>query len=289
MKENSPLFVFIAFIIKGSAVLCQQVYITDTVYQQRPHFKITTPAATYLFDRKGGGFSGIIDKDGADWISYKNDTAAASYPASAGNRYRGLPNAVFGNEDGGVGHPGFDKAVSEQSGTNEITTNSISGKWQWTWTFYREYAVWNITKTDTSRFYWLLYEGTVGGKWNNISDKYWGSSNTMNGRMTDFYKNQALFAPASFLYFGDKTINRIFYMVQKEPDGLDDIVGWLGNETNGMLSSPDGMVVAGLGRNKDGKPTMQQANTFRIGFIERKITGSRQYRTIKKMMQQINF
>ncbi len=274
------------FVING---LSAQVTIEEINYQDRSHFKITTPSITYLFDRAGGGFSSIIDKQGLDWISYKKDSSVATYPKSGGGQYRGLPNAVFGNEDGGCGHPGFDKAISEKTSNNVITTKSKSGLWEWTWTFYKDYAVWNVTKTDPDYFYWLLYEGTVGGNWNNLTDKYWGSSNVMSGKITDFYKNQSIYEPTKFQYFGDKTVNRIFYIVQKDIDELEDIVGWLGNKPEGMEFSPDGMVVAGLGRSKKGKPSMTKPNTFRIGFIEKQIITEKEYNKLKKSLNSVKY
>ncbi len=266
-----------------------QVNIEEFTYQDRLHFKITTPSATYLFDRSGGGFSSIIDKEGLDWISYKKDSSVATYPKSGGGQFRGLPNAVFGNDDGGCGHPGFENAVSEKISPNTIQTMSKSGLWEWTWTFFKDYAVWNVTKTDPNYAYWLLYEGTIAGSWNNLSDKYWGSNKVINGPINDFYKNESVSDQVDFLFFGDKKVKRTFYISQKKTDEIFDLIGFLGNKVEGMNQSPDGMIVAGIGRDKRGKPAMTQANTFKIGFVEYNVNTESAYKKIKKRIAQKNY
>ncbi|MGL4632118.1 MAG: hypothetical protein ACRCVT_13020 [Leadbetterella sp.] len=283
MKKFIIYIVFLE-ILSFSWAASAQVNITEVIHQDRPHFKIKTKTITYLFDKAGGGFSSIIDKDGLDWISFNKDSTVATYPKSGGGWFRGLPNAVFGNDDGGCGHPGHEKAISEKVSSNTISTKSKSGKWEWTWTFYTDYVVWDVTKTDPDYSYWLLYEGTVGGSWNNLADKYWGSNTTMNGKVNDFYKNLSLVENMKFQFFGDKKVNRVLYIVQKQEDDLVDLVGWLGTNPLGMEVSQDGMVVAGFGRNIKGKPSLTKPNTFRIGFYENKVLDERQYAKLKVKM-----
>ena len=285
----SKLVHALALLVFGFNICMAQLKIEEITHQDRPHFKISTPAATYLFDRSGGGFSSIIDKNGLDWISYQKDSSVATYPKSAGGQYRGLPNAVFGNEDGGCGHPGFDKAVSEKVSANTIETKSKSGLWEWTWTFYKDYAVWNVTKTDPNYVYWLLYEGTIAGSWNNLADKYWGSNKVINGQINDFYKNESISDQIDFMFFGDKKIKRTLFISQKKPDDIFDLVGFLGNRVEGMNQSPDGMIVAGIGRDKKGKPAMSQPNTFKIGFVEYNVNTQSQFNKLKKQINRKNY
>jgi hypothetical protein len=279
----------LVFFVSISLYVKAQVKIEKVNHQDRSHYKVTTPSATYLFDRAGGGFSSIIDKDGLDWVSFQKDSTVATYPKSGGGWYRGLPNAVFGNEDGGCGHPGHDKAVSEKTANNVITTKSKSGLWEWTWTFYKNHAVWNVIKTDPNYVYWLLYEGTIAGSWNNLSDKYWGSDKVLSGKVNDFYKNESVSDLHNWTFFGDKKVNRVLYIAQKNPDEIYDMAGFLGNKVEGMLQSPDGMIVAGLGRDKKGKPAMNQPNSFKIGFIEHKVLNQKQYDKIKKVVEKQNY
>jgi hypothetical protein len=288
MKIYSKLFILILTLIVFNNTYAQ-VQIEEINYQDRPHFKVTTASATYLFDRSGGGFLSIIDKQGLDWISYKKDSSVATYPKSAEGQFRGLPNAVFGNADGGCGHPGFNKAISEKTASNIITTKSKSGLWEWNWTFYKNHAVWNVIKTDPNYFYWLLYEGTIGGSWNNLADKYWGSDKLLSGKVNDFYKNESVSDLHNWTFFGDKKLNRTLYVAQKNPDEIYDMAGFLGNKVEGMLQSKDGMIVAGLGRDKKGKPAMNQPNTFKIGFVEHKVLNQKQYDKLKKIVEKQNY
>jgi hypothetical protein len=289
MKKNysNLAFFFLFFCVQIN--FAQNISIVEITYLDRPHFKITTPSVIYYFDRAGGGFSSMIDKQGLDWIAYKKDSAVATYPKSAAGQYRGIPNAVFGNEDGGVGHPGFDKAVSERTADNVISTNSKSGKWAWTYTFYKDYVVWNVTKTDPDYAYWLLYEGTIAGSWNNLADKYWGSDKKRMGEVNDFYKNQSISDLHKWTFFGDKKVKRVLYVAQKNADDIYDMAGFLGDKVEGMNASSDGMIVAGLGRDKKGKPAMKNSNTFIIGFYEKAVLTEREYAKFNKKMAKMGY
>lgn len=288
MSIKIESFLLILFLLISSCIKAQ-VKIEEVNHQDRPHYKISTPSATYLFDRAGGGFSSIIDKEGLDWISFQKDSTVATYPKSGGGWYRGLPNAVFGNDDGGCGHPGHEKAVSEKTGNNIITTKSKSGLWEWTWTFYKDYVVWNVTKTDPNYFYWLLYEGTIAGSWNKLENKYWGTDKILNAPVKDFYKNESPSELMNWVFFGDKTVNRTLYIAQKNTDDIYDMAGFLGDKKEGMNVSSNGMIVAGLGRDKRGKPAMNQPNTFKIGFVEYKVLNPKQYDKLKKIVEKQNY
>ncbi len=266
-----------------------QTKITEILHQNRPHFKIETPKVTYVFDKEGGGFSSIIDKDGLDWISFNEDSTVATYPKSGGGWYRGLPNAVFGNEDGGMGHPGHHKASSVMVNKNTISTKSNSGLWEWNYVFYDDYVVWNVTKTDPNYFYWLLYEGTIAGSWNSLENKYWGTDKLKNGPIKDFYKNESTSELMNWVFFGDKSVNRVLYIVQKNKDEIYDMAGFLGDNKNGMELSKSGMIVAGIGRDKRGKPAMNTANSFIIGLAEIKANTEKGYKKLSKKINKLQF
>ena len=84
-------------------------------------FLINTPGGSYFYQKEAGGFSSILDTEGNDWIGFHPDTTE-SYPQSAASSYRGLPNLVFRSDDGGAGHPGFNKCFSDQIADNCIRT-----------------------------------------------------------------------------------------------------------------------------------------------------------------------
>ena len=88
--------VLVAFIAIVTYNLSGQI-ITEKEYLNRPHFEITTQTDTYLFDRAGGGFSSIKDKEELEWIGFKPGNG--SVPGSAAADFRGLPNLVFRGND----------------------------------------------------------------------------------------------------------------------------------------------------------------------------------------------
>ncbi|NJM57755.1 MAG: hypothetical protein HC857_10410 [Synechococcales cyanobacterium RU_4_20] len=143
------------------------VQVTSDVDEGQECFVITTPAATYYYQKEGCGFSSLIDRSGNDWINY-HPTGG-----SAGN-YRGIPNMglnVFG-------HPGYTTGakswLSEQrSHFVQITSESADGTWKVIWEFHPDRAVMTAQKIGASA--WLLYEGTPGGKF-LPSEQYWLSS-----------------------------------------------------------------------------------------------------------------
>ena len=45
----------------------------ETTYEGKPHFVIEIKEITWYFDKEGGSFSRMIDRDGNDWISFKRE------------------------------------------------------------------------------------------------------------------------------------------------------------------------------------------------------------------------
>ena len=257
----------------GAAVLAtasvSAVEISSTEHLGREHWQVKTEAATYLFDPIAGGFSSIFDQAGNDWVAY-NDPASADYPAGAAFAYRGLPNLVHGGDDSGAGHPGFNRCESEVIGDHRIRSRSLSGKWEWIWTFADDHARLSVTRADPSRKYWFLYEGPVGGAY-EPDDTVWGSNRAGPRRdHPDFYKNATLFESYRWLYFGSERSDQTFWIAQLKPDDLVDLYSQLGNTTAGV-DSPDGMVVAGFGRGPNTEPLLSGPQEFLIGFWDQPI------------------
>lgn len=267
-----------------------QVTITEAEYEGATHFVIRTKAATYWYDKAGGGFAQLIDRDGKDWISFKREPWGKT-PESAASAYRGMPNFVFGSEDGGAGHPGFTKCESRKVNDYTITTVSKSGKWQWTWTFTNEYARVMMEKADPAG-YWFLYEGTPGGGYSPQS-WYWGNdAKGARVALPDFLQGRRDITPMRWAYFGDDKINRVLFIAQHERDVIADMFGVMGNSKEG-IASPDGMTVFGFGRARESKTLMTAApNTFTLGFYEKKIAKQQQHaalaRHIARLLPQSN-
>ncbi|MEL6924497.1 MAG: hypothetical protein AAFO94_10660 [Bacteroidota bacterium] len=238
----------------------------DVVDEGQAAFKITTPHGTYFYQKAAGGFSSMLDRTGRDWIGFRQ-TDQASYPASAASDYRGLPNSVFAGHDDGAGHPGFDRCVSVQVAPNKIRTFSKSGKWQWSWTFQEAYAELEIERVDSSRAYWLLYEGMPGGVYE--PDQSFWATDVLGFRTDtpDYYKSGTLKGKWQWAYFGHQKNVQVLFVQQLVPDELEDLFGYLGN-TEAGVESPDGMVVFGLGRTDGAKPLFRKPLRFRVGFLD---------------------
>ena len=248
-------------------------------------FKITTPTATYFYQKEAGGFSNILDANGTDWIQFhKTDTAG--YPHSAASDYRGLPNLVFQSSDGGCGHPGFDKMNSEQISANQVRSTSKSGKWQWLWTFYPQYAELSMEKTDPEHVYWFLYEGPIAGKF-SPKTHYWGvdASGPLDIQ-PDLVKSRELTNTWQTTYFGDRNYDKTFFVRQQNPDTLTDFYAYMGNTQNGNEST-EGMVVFGFGREKGAQPLMKELNSFIIGFYDQNIDSEEDHRAIMSYVYQL--
>jgi hypothetical protein len=266
---------------------CQIVSIEDGFYDAgQSCFRITTPGATYFYQKEAGGFSSILDQDGIDWIGFRPDSSE-SYPSSAATSYRGLPNLVFRSDDGGAGHPGFRKCKSIKLSSGQIRTVSESGKWQWTWTFRKNHALLSVDKIDDSHPYWFLYEGTAGGRF-KPHEQYWGTDKGGPYDSTpDYYRGGQVYDNWQWVYTGDNNTDRVFYIAQREPDQLHDTFSYLGNSEEG-IRAPDGMVVVGFGRAENATPLLKSANrTFIIGFIEKKIRNAEDHKQLAMEIQQI--
>ncbi|NEW84913.1 MAG: hypothetical protein GZ094_21450, partial [Mariniphaga sp.] len=239
-----------------------KVKITKAEYQNRPQFKIDAKGYTAFFDIQGGGFSRLMDNDGNDWIAFKKEPWD-KVPESAASSFRGLPNLVFMQEDGGCGHPGFYNCTSEMVTKNKIKTISKSGKWAWEWTFNDNFAELEIIKTDTSRGYWFLYEGPVGGKY-DPKNCLW--ANNLHGFQKDLVslnKSEVINGNWQWVSFGNPENKYVFSIVQENQDSYTDFFSWMGNSKDG-LDAEDGMVVFGFGRDK--KPLLKGTNKYKIGF-----------------------
>jgi hypothetical protein len=250
-----------------------KIKISEIVNQGMPSLKIETPSITYIYDKAGGGFISMIDKDGKDWISFKKGDYPP--PGNAASEYRGIPNLGIGGDDKGAGHPGFDQCVTKVVAPNVIETTTKSGNWKFRWAFYDNHAKFTMVKTLPDNPYWFLYEGTPAGKY-DPEKMYWG--NNLDGRREDFpdlLDNTGIYNNVNWVYVGQKGYPRILYLRQVQPDDKVDLFSYMGNTPGGSKKSPDGMVCFGFGRAHGTKRILEDDNLeFVIGFIEREISGA---------------
>lgn len=258
----------LAFLTASSESSPDLISISDAYYQNRDHFKIETLTATYLYDRKGGGFSRLLDRDGNDWIAYKQEPGKG--PGAAGGSFRGLPNLLtaYGKPESGIGHPGFDRCYSKIIATDEIRSVCDKGRWAWTWRFTAENAVLTIERADPDQPYWFTYEGVIGGHW-SPGTIYWGTDT--GGPHREIPQQDAQkFDRWQWIYFGDKSVPRVLLLMQIDYDKASDNLWFLGNSRK-LSDSSDGMAVFGFGRGPNGPLLKGGGKRFVLGFVEKSV------------------
>jgi hypothetical protein len=178
-----------------------------------------------------------------------------------------MPNPIFRGPDKGAGHPGFDKCSSRKVSENQIRTVSHSGTWAWTWTFEESSATFRMESADKSERWWFLYEGPIAGTFAPDS-KYWGTD--LGGPRSDVPDHGSpLFDNWRWIYFGDRGVPRVLYLVQHAPDATPDTLWYLGSSEGGGAGAPDGMVVFGFGRGPGTTPLLEGAGLrFTVGLLE---------------------
>jgi hypothetical protein len=242
----------------------KDIIVYKTTFEGKEHFVIVSPIATYYYDKKGGGFSRMIDNYGNDWISFKHEPWN-KFPESASSSFRGLPNLVYLGKNDGAGHPGFEQCFSSVEG-NIITTITKDSTWLWTWTFTEKYAELSIIKSEGE--YWFLYEGTPGGTY---KPKITFSGSNNGGPDTTIYDLRGKYEANEYqwMYAGRKDSDIVFYMqlIDSSLQIAESVKAFLGSSEKDAALDKDGMTVFGFGRNEKHKPLLKGNNTFRIGFI----------------------
>ena len=228
-------------------------------------FIIRNQNSTFYYQKAAGGFSSITDNQNRDWVAYSTSDSV-QVPQSSDSDFRGLPNLVFRSDDGGAGHPGFDKVTSEQISDFQITSTSKSGKWSWTWTFFDDHALLEVTQIDPDQPYWFLYEGPPAGKY-DPEDSFWGTDVLGYQDSTPTLFGETQFFNAQTAYFGQKGDETVLFVHQVSKDNLVDCFAYMGNSKKG-IEAEDGMVVFGFGRDKGATPLLRQKEKFIIGFLE---------------------
>ncbi len=249
-RHWNPVFAFcLVMAFYGAAV--GQIRLTENQQDEgQDAIKIETPTATYYFQTEAGAFSSILDRDGNDWVSFNRS-------AGPQGMYRGLPNLVHPDN---YFHPGYKNCRSEVTLDSRrrvtIVTASLDGKWRCTWDIYPTHATLTVTQTD-GRPYWLLYEGTPGGTFNENEDYYFLADGAKHP-CSEPMEQRALPAP-EWVCFGDKNLERVLFIAHHEADEAPDQYYPMG-----------GMTVWGFGRNyRCCEKFMQKTpNVFSVGFIE---------------------
>ena len=271
MRTRLALSLLVFVLTAAAPKLCTRIRaqtLTTVQHLGRDHIQVETRSATYLYDPAAGGFSSLLDRDGNDWVHYR-DEPRGEYPASAASTYRGLPNLVLGGEDDGAGHPGHNKVTSRVEG-NVILTESLSGRWAWEWSFHPRGALLRVTRAPEGRRYWFLYEGPPGGNYRPRST--WWATNLTDPSydIPDHYLGGTHRGHYQLMYFGEDHSPYVFTMLQLSTDTERDHISYLGNREIGAADSPDGMVVAGFGRDEGATPLLRGPQSFFIALLPKR-------------------
>ena len=223
-------------------------------YQGEPTFRIATPRATYFYHRGGSGFASLVDQDGNDWISYRPEGGFEG-------DYRGIPNIA--PPDFHPGRPEGKKPsrlVASGPLRATIVSETEDGRWRVRWDVYPSFARLTLEAAGDEP-YWMLYEGTPGGRF-DPGDDYWRDSSgrampmsqdpeRWNGRLPD----------PQWVLFGDGPTSRALFLALHEPDEHWDEFWHRG---------AGGMTVFGFGRGP--RPRWQYLEgapaTLTIGLVD---------------------
>jgi hypothetical protein len=256
--RSTTLAAAIAATVLWSSPTVSQVSVQNNVLDEgQSCYKVTTPSATYWYQKEGCGFSSIEDKQGNDWVSYDDD-----YPNSAKGGYRGIPNM------GWQFHPGYTNGGTttlQHQSSDRVTLKSVANGFECTWDFYATHAKMTVLKHTEP--YWFLYEGTPGGRMQPSSDYYYvpdvsqGDGVRKNAASQDYGVDLS----PEWIAFGDPALSRMFVLCHHTNDGLIDDYYDMGND--------GGMTVFGFGRDNDKTEGCWSCmdnvpNVFSIAFLE---------------------
>ncbi|MBM3745016.1 MAG: hypothetical protein FJW34_04385 [Acidobacteria bacterium] len=221
----------------------------DVPYEGQPSYRITTPGGVYLYHKEGGGFAGLKDREGTEWIGYRPGGRSAG-------EFRGIPNL------GVWGHPGYSGergCASRILGQGPLRTSILSergdGQAALRWDIFPGHA--RMTLLRAAEPYWFLYEGTPHGKL-DLEHGYLALSNGERRPLATAWA-EPLPAP-EWLYFANEKSRRVLYLVNHQNDAaLDQYWPMEGN-----------MTVFGFGRQYRccGRYMTAAPAVFTLGFVE---------------------
>lgn len=234
-----------------AATVQPRITVTDGVADgELTTVRVETPAADYYYDKNGGGFSSIVDDDGADWIGWNSTLGSAG-------TYRGIPNLVYPENGMHPGKPGVVTTIVDQ-GPLKVTLRSetLDGRWATLWEIGPSSA--RMTVLRAGHDYWFLYEGTPGGSLDLASDVVVRSDGTQTSAGQSWTGD---LAGEEWVYFGDPASGpngrSLFIANHDEDDAVDSYYPMQGN-----------MTVFGFGRSGTGTFLSTVPKTFTLGLTD---------------------
>ncbi len=221
-----------------------------------PAYRIETPAAVYVLEKAGGGLARMIDPDGRDWINFDHTPGSR-----ARGEFRGFPNAV--HEQGGNYFHAKNEATDscstkvEYAGSDRVTISAESADslWACRYDFFPNHCTFTMTRMPADKRYWVLYEGTPGGQYDDTD--WWMTSGSRQRRRLAEPHEGDIPAP-EWIAFGDERLPRVLYLLHHEDDELPDRFYQMDRQ----------MTVFGFGRQGIRKYLDRVPQRFTIGFLE---------------------
>lgn len=225
------------------------ITLTDNVTDEGfASYQLQGANSTLFFHKRGGGFSGLEDQNGNDWINWNSTWGH-------GGDYRGIPNLVHPN-DGGYFHPGRTTATSAVTAEGPLKVSIVStvgtgaGTWKTQWDVFPDYARLTVLQKPDNVRYWFQYEGVPGGTLDSrdrVVRPNGNETNAANGAWSQDLPNE------EWAYIYDPTAGasgRSFYMISHQQDSLVDsywayglmsILGFGRNDANGRFYAQTGL------------------------------------------------
>ncbi len=194
--------------------------------------EVKTERAVYFYQKAGCGFSGLIDRDGKDWIGYQ-------VKGGPKGNYRGIPNMAKDL----FGHPGYETGQTElrEKTTDIVKLRSFTADAGWDVQWQIDETRATMTASKIASPVWLLYEGSVGGKFNPEKQFAFWSDGTKKGCSERWA--ESLPAP-KWAAFCDPKLKRSIVLAYDGPDVFSDTFWPMGGK--------GGMTVFGFGRTDKG-------------------------------------
>jgi hypothetical protein len=219
-------------------------------------YKIETETATFFLEKSGAGLASMIDRDGNDWIGFRSEPGSR-----AAGEFRGFPNAVH-QQAGNYFHPKNQSTEEtrtkvEHAGPDRVTISAVSnnGLWAGRYDFWPTHCTFTMTKMSPEHKYWILYEGTPGGKYDDTD--WWMTSAVKQPQPLTTNHEGDIPAP-EWIVFGDRDVKRVIFLLQHQDDSHPDRFYQMNKE----------MTVFGFGRLRGEKHLASVPRQFSIGFLE---------------------
>lgn len=278
---------FVLFIGLFAPSAFAEVLISETDAAGRDVFRIETPSASYVYDKKAAALIEIYDRDGNDWISFRPE-GTPGIDNGADGWFRGLPQ--LGSPD--FGHTRRVGAVSSTPDPlgvplSQATIEATAEGWHLTWEFFPSHA--KMTLHQAPDNYWLLYEGTPGGVL-NLEDTCWradGQGMSCDRSWSgDIVNTSGAAKSAEWVYFADSDLERSFFLAHEDDDIVDSYfrkggmtVFGFGRERNTPIRRLTNIMTNGKAQDPKLKRTPE---VLVIGFVE-----ARDFETVKREIDRL--